>query len=192
MRRLALGLVCLGLLAGCATAGGVRVEGAASQVTPPPSTPAPPSGATPSFDPVALLRADTKVSDKIKSHLTPCAGGRFPVDSRYVDVTGDGVTELIVSVMVCDLKPVVDNGGLDLEVVRGNGFIANYVYDILAKPPVALLALEEPGMILDQSKDGVVQIIHWQYRAKDPSCCPSQQVYKFFRWTGTTFEQFRR
>jgi hypothetical protein len=188
MRRLAAGLCCLTLLGGCATAGGARLEGPASQVTPPPSTPTPPSGVTPSFDPVALLRADPKVSDKIKSQLSPCPqSGRFPVDSRYLDVTGDGVAELIVSVTYCDFSVAP---GKAIDSSRGVSALANYVYDVVAKPPVDVLALEQPGIIVDQDS-GVVQVTQWEYRAKDPPCCPSQQTYKFYQWTGTMFEQIK-
>ncbi|MFC0113620.1 hypothetical protein [Kibdelosporangium aridum] len=188
MRRLALGLCCLALLTGCATAGGVRVEGVASQVKPPPSTPPQPSGVTPSFDPVALLRTDPKVNDKIKSQLAPCPQtGRFPVDSRYVDLTGDGVAELLVTVTYCDFSAAL---GKALDSTRFTGTLANYVYNVVANPPVDLLALEEPGIILDQD-DGVVQVTNWEYRSNDPSCCPSQRITKLYRWTGTMFERIK-
>ncbi|ONI81016.1 hypothetical protein ALI144C_20860 [Actinosynnema sp. ALI-1.44] len=191
MRRLELGLCALLLvLSGCATAGEVRVEGAASQVTPPPSTPPPPSGVTPSFDPVALLRADPKVSDKIKNYLTPCNQGRFPVDARYADVTADGVPELLVAVMSCDEK-TAETPAVNPDYVRGNGVIANYVYDVVAKPPVDVFALEEPAMLLDVGRKGGLQMIHWEYRASDKTW-PSQQVSKFYRWTGTAFELVKR
>ncbi|ALG07248.1 hypothetical protein [Kibdelosporangium phytohabitans] len=192
MRRLALGLCCLTvLLAGCATAGGVRVEGAAIQVTPPPSTPPPPSGVTPSFDPVALLRTDPKVSDKIKNHLTPCNAGRFPVDARYADVTGDDVPELLVEVTACDQRGTDQKPVPSAEYARGNGVIANYVYDVVAKPPVDLFALEEPAVLVDVGGKGGLQMVHWEYRSSDRSW-PSQQISKFYRWTGTAFELVKR
>jgi hypothetical protein len=190
MRRLALGLSCLMLLAGCATAGGVRVEGVASQVTPPPSTPPPPSGVTPSFDPVALLRTDPKVNDKIKSVLTPCPqGGRFPVDARYVELTGDDVAELLVSVTYCDASAALGKTQSTYDPTRGTGTLANYVYDVLAKPPVDLLALEEPGIIVARD-NGVVQVISWEYGPKDRTCCTSE-ISHVYRWTGTMFERIK-
>nr|CTQ95814.1 SCE94.08, unknown, len: 202aa; previously sequenced therefore identical to TR:e1358526 (EMBL:AJ131213) hypothetical protein from Streptomyces coelicolor (202 aa) fasta scores; opt: 1347, z-score: 1386.9, E(): 0, (99.5 0dentity in 202 aa overlap). Note conflict in first codon, GTG rather than ATG [Kibdelosporangium sp. MJ126-NF4] len=192
-RGLALGLGCLVLLSGCATAGGVRVEGAASQVKPPPSTPPPPSGVTPSFDPTTLLRADPKVSDKIKSLLTPCGDGRFPVDPRYVDVTGDGVAELLIEVKACNPK-LVGRRAEDFEYTSAEGVVANYVFDVVAKPPVALFALEEPAIMFEipEKKGGGLQMIHLEYRAGDRSCCPSQEVTRIYRWNGTTFELVKR
>lgn len=193
MRRLALGLCCLLALSGCATTGGVRVEGAASQVTPPPSSPPPPSGVTPSFDAVALLRVDPKVGDRVKNVLTPCLQNSFPVDTRYVDVTGDGVAELLVSVVSCDQKWESSPAVANPDYTRGDGVIANYVYDVVAKPPVNLFALEEPARMIDLSKKGGgLQLVHWEYRSTDHSCCPSQQVSKIYRWTGGAFEPAKR
>ncbi|MCE7006821.1 LppP/LprE family lipoprotein [Kibdelosporangium philippinense] len=186
MRGVAVGLMCLMLLGGCATAGGIKVEGPATQVTPPPSTPPPPSGVIPSFDPVALLRTDSKVTDKIKSLLTPCPqSGRFPVDSRYVDLTGDGVAEMIVAVTYCDTTIPV---GKVIDTRFGS--VATYVYDVVAKPPVDLLAVDQPGYILDQN-DGVVQVTQWEYRSNDPSCCPSARTFTYYKWTGTIFERIK-
>lgn len=192
MRKLALGLCFVLLVSGCAMNGGVRVEGAASQVKPPPTTPPPPSGTTPSVDAVALLRADPKVSDKIKNTLTPCLQGRYPVDARYVDVTRDGVADLLVSVTVCELKVDADKAlATYMEVARGDGFVASYIYDLAAKPPVDVFALEEPGTTTELD-DGVLQVRRLEYQARDKPCCPSQEVYKIYRWTGTAFELIKR
>jgi hypothetical protein len=190
MRTVAAVLLCAFALAGCGpTAGPVQVEGQASQVTPPPVTPPPPTDVTLSVDPVALLRTDPKVSDKIKSTLTPCMSGRYPVDARYVDVTKDGVLDLLVAVAPCEVKAASD------AAASGQFFraapLANYVYDLKPKPPVDIFASEEPGQLVDQ-RGGLLQLIRWEYRAKDESCCPSLQTAVLYQWTGTAFEVFKK
>jgi hypothetical protein len=187
-------LGCL-LLASCGTPGGVQVEGAAAQVTPPPSTPPPPSNVTPSYDAVTLLRTDPKVSDKIKSTLVPCPGGRYPVDARYVDVTNDGVLDLIAAVVPCDMKATTP-------AAYQRGTLATYVYDLRTTPPVDVFSVEEPGVQLNDlqfdegvSKDGVspgLLEIRYVYRTGDRSCCPSEQSYTYYRWNGTNFEPYLR
>ncbi|MBP2320049.1 hypothetical protein JOF56_000434 [Kibdelosporangium banguiense] len=175
-------------LSACGPAnGGVQVEGRASQVTPPPSTPPPPSDETPSFDAVALLRADPKVSDKIKSTLTPCVQGRYPVDARYADVTEDGTADLIVTVVPCDSKAIVDAP----DYLRGGGVLANYIYDLKPKPPVDVFASEDPGQLVEQ-RNGILQVIRWEYRTNDRSCCPSLQTSVLYKWSGTAFELFKK
>jgi hypothetical protein len=171
------------------TTGGVQVEGQASQVTPPPSTPPPPTDVTPSFDPVALLRADPKVSDKIKSTLTPCVQGRYPVDGRYADVTGDGTADLLVTVVSCDTKLIQDSAAS--QSPRSGGALANYIYDLKPKPPVDVFASEEPAQLFDHD-DGIIEIVQWEYRASDRSCCPSLQSSAVYKWSGTAFEPFKK
>lgn len=190
MRTAAAVLLCVFALAGCGPAtGAVQVEGQASQVTPPPVTPPIPTGATPSVDAVALLRADPLVSDKIKSTLTPCVAGRYPVDARYVDVTQDGVLDLLVSVLPCDLKAAADSvsGGAFVRF----GTVGNYVYDLKPKPPVDIFASAEPGQLIDQ-RGGLLQLVKWEYRAKDEPCCPSLQTSVLYKWSGTAFEAVKK
>lgn len=177
------------MLSACGpTTGGVQVEGQASQVTPPPSTPPPPTDVTPSFDPVALLRADPNVSDKIKSTLTPCVQGRYPVDARYSDVTNDGSADLLVTVVACDSKLIQDSAPAG---ARSGGALANYIYDLKPKPPVDIFASEEPAQLFDQS-EGLIQLVQWEYRASDRSCCPSLQSSMLYKWSGTAFEQIKK
>jgi hypothetical protein len=189
MRSAWLAALCVIALSACGpTTGGVQVEGRASQVTPPPSTPPPPSDETPSFDAVSLLRADPKVSDKIKSTLTPCVQGRYPVDARYADVTEDGTADLIVTVVPCDTKLIQDPAP---EYMRGGGVLANYIYDLKPKPPVDVFASEDPGQLVEQ-RGGILQIIRWEYRTNDRSCCPSLQTSVLYKWSGTAFEPFKK
>jgi hypothetical protein len=191
MRSVCIAMLCVITLSACGPAtGGVQVEGQASQVTPPPSTPPPPTDVTPSFDPVALLRADPNVSDKIKSTLTPCVQGRYPVDARYADVTDDGTIDLIVTVVACDSK-VIEDAARAGQYARSGGALANYVYDLKPKPPVDVFASEEPAQLFDQS-GGFIELVQWEYRASDRSCCPSLQSTVLYKWSGTAFEPFKK
>jgi predicted small secreted protein len=184
MRKVLSLVACCLVLSGCATVGDVRVEGAAAQVTPPPSTPPPPSGATPSMDPVAVLRADPKVSAGIKSLLVPCIQDRYPVDARYSDVTQDDVPELIVTVVSCDSKLPA---GLDYHFNLGV-----YVYNTKTAPLTDLLSVEEPGVDITPEPDFGLIVSHLRYKARDKSCCPSDSLDVPYKWNGTAFEQLKK
>jgi hypothetical protein len=190
MRSVCIAVLCVIALSACGpTTGGVQVEGEASQVTPPPSTPPPPSDVTPSFDPVALLRADPNVNDKIKSTLTPCVQGRYPVDARYADVTDDGTADLLVTVVSCDSKLIQDSAAG--QYPRSGGALANYIYDLKPKPPVNVFVSEEPAQMFEHG-NGFIEINQWEYRASDRPCCPSLQSSTLYKWSGTAFEPFKR
>lgn len=169
-------------LAGCATSGGVAVEGAAEQVKPPPTAPAPPSGTPPSVDAVALLRADQNVPDKIKQQLVPCAGGQYPINERYADLTGDGLAELMVSVQSCLYQEPAP-----VEKVPG---YAGYVYSLESDPPTRIFAAEEGGVELLAAGGGLT-VIHGRGVTASDVCCPSEK-YTFYEWNGTEFVVTRR
>ncbi|TCO62413.1 LppP/LprE lipoprotein [Actinocrispum wychmicini] len=174
-------MCCLALSA-CATTGGVEIAGPAAQVTPPPSTQPPPSNVTPSVDPVAVLRTDPKVSDKIKTLLTPCVGDRYPVDARYADVTGDGSPELIATIASCDTK-------LPGSDYRDN--LAIYVYDLKPTPPAQLLAVEQPSADI-YVEDSALTVVYVRWQARDKSCCPSGVTTVPYRWTGAALEPVKK
>jgi hypothetical protein len=184
MRRvvaLGCGLV---LLAGCATRGVVQVEGAANQVKPPPTTTPLPRGTPKSVDPVAVLRGDPKVSAKIKSLLVPC-DGRYPVDAQYSDLTGDGVPDLVISVVQCPVKA-------SAPVVRTGPGVAGYVYNIKSDPAVRLLGIEEAGVELVVETGYGLVVLHDTYQAGDDPCCPSDQQFSVYRWNGKKFVEGKK
>lgn len=196
MRR-PLALLCgLALLcaAGCATQGGVEVAGRASQVSPPPSAPTLPSGTPASADPVAILRADPQVNPKIKDSLRPCEGGHYPVDDRYVDLTGDGEAELVVLLLECpgDLY-VKPESSLESGVVRYSGYAA-FVYNLATEPPARLLGVEGPAIDLVTyiGKGNELVLIRSTWSARDDPCCPSGQSVVLYRWNGTELVEVPR
>jgi hypothetical protein len=174
-------------VAGCGVPGGVEVEGRASQVTPPPPTPTLPSGTPVSTDVISVLRADPTLDTKIKSLLVPCADGSYPVDDRYVDFTGDGVGELLVTLYQCpDLvrsKPAAQ--GLPYD-----GGYAGYIYDLATTPPARLFSVEDSAVELTPSrKDGQeLLVIRNRWGPKDDPCCPTDQDVSLYRWDGAKFE----
>ncbi|SDM49068.1 hypothetical protein SAMN04489726_1890 [Allokutzneria albata] len=164
------------LLAGCAAPSGVRVEGKAAEVERPlPTTVA---GQPVTVDVVALLRGDPKVNEKIKYMLSPCESGRYPVDSRYVDVTGDGISEVVLNVQECRLT-----------AYTGYGYNrSGYVYALPpGQPPVQLFATEESGVVVQPDPGSGLVLVRGRYRAGDRSCCPSGEETTVYSWTGTSF-----
>lgn len=193
MRRvlaLLCGVTMLGV-AGCAMPGGVVVEGRASQVSPPPSTSPLPSGTPESADPVAILRADPQVNAKIKAQLVPCSNGNYPVDDRYVDLTGDGKAELVVTLYNCVYR---DLGGIEADeqakaVAAGYGGYAAFVYNLATEPPTRLLAIEDIAVevVVTQKDSHELVVIRSQWAPRDDPCCPTDQSVVLYRWDGTRF-----
>lgn len=198
MRRVFALLSGVMLLGGCGVPGGVEVEGLASQVSPPPSTSPPPSGTPASTDVVAVLRADPLVTPRLKTALTPCSDGSYPVDDRYLDVTGDGKPELVVTVNPCllDEKLAAEAGATRLPQANptggpvGYGYAyAAFVYNLETKPPTQLFGIEDSGVEIVQLKDdrrGLI-VIRQQWAPEDDPCCPTDQLVAVYQWDGTRF-----
>jgi len=185
MRR-ALALLC-GLVlcgaAGCATAGGVEVEGRAGQVSPPPTPPTLPSGTPVSADAIGVLRADPLIGAKIKSTLVPCEGGYYPIDDRYVDLTGDGESELVVTLLNCPGDERLKAGLAPYAFGPGH---AGYAYNLATEPPTRLLGVEGGGIDLVPytGAGNDLAVIRSAYAVRDDPCCPSDQTFTLYRWNG--------
>ncbi|MPZ86000.1 MAG: hypothetical protein GEV28_38765 [Actinophytocola sp.] len=187
------GLVLLGVT-GCATQGGVEVEGGASQVSPPPSAPTLPSGTPVSTDGVAVLRADPAMNAKVKSTLVPCAYGQYPVEERYADLTGDGRAELVITVLSCPAKEVRQKeSGAYLSSPAFGGY-AGYVYNLATDPPTRLLGVEESGLelVLNTGDGRDLTVVHSRYLPRDDPCCPTDQRLTLYRWNGAALVETTR
>lgn len=188
MRKVLVLLLSVMALSACGVPGGVEVAGRANQVSPPPTTQPLPSGTPASTDAVAVLRADPDLSPKIKSMLVPCADGAYPVDDRYVDFTGDGKAELLVTLFNCPDefrmgKPVP-------HTVPTYGGYAAYVYNLATKPPARLFTVEDTSVDLIPSyQDGrELLVIRNLWGPKDDPCCPTEQDVRVYHWDGAKFE----
>ncbi|RST00035.1 hypothetical protein EF910_33350 [Streptomyces sp. WAC07149] len=83
-------------------------------------------------DPVALLKADPKVSAVIKRDLKPCTGKEYPIDVSYGKITGNTVVDVVVNVLSCD-----DALGRGSYVYRSNGSAYENVFADEQKPVYA-------------------------------------------------------
>ncbi|MBP0461192.1 hypothetical protein [Streptomyces montanisoli] len=115
------GLATIGLLAGGCSAGGtgMRDEGPAVPAPVERTMPTPSQSPRPtarSVDPVALLRADPRVSEKIKDGLKPCGADSYPVNTSYGDLTGGSRPDLVINVTTCK-----DSIGIGTYVYRATG-----------------------------------------------------------------------
>jgi hypothetical protein len=190
MRRVLVPVLCgVLLLGGCGVPGGVEVEGRASQVNPP-TTSTTPSGTPASADAVAVLRADPLLATSFKDALAPCEDGYYPVGDRYVDLTGDGNAELVVTLYSC---PEAQRGAKSGPMVAMGGFAsygyAAYVYDLATRPPTRLLAAEDgPVELVSYKKEAnILVLIRYRWGPRDDPCCPTDQTEVLYHWDGTKF-----
>jgi hypothetical protein len=178
----------LALLAGCATTGGVQVAGPAAQVKPPPTSTPLPKGTPPSEDAIAVLRADPKLNAKIKSTLVPCDDGHYPIDDRYTDVTGDGVADLIVTLLPCLLLSK-QSAAIAARSLPG---YAAYIYNIKTHPAVRIFSAEGGGVEVVTESDRMFAVVHDRYLVSDDPCCPTDQSFQLYRWNGTKFVETKK
>ncbi|MFF2410561.1 hypothetical protein [Streptomyces sp. NPDC058092] len=176
------GLAAFGLLAvGCSTGGtGTRDEGPAgtqpvARVTPsarPPSTAKP----TPRVDPVALLKRDPKVGERVRTDLKPCSGSEYPVDTSYGTLTGSSSTDVVVNVMTCG-----DSVGVGTYVYRprGNGSYEN------------VFAVEQPAVYGTIDRGDLV-VTAQVYGKKDSVAYPSGEEVITYRWANNRFSEHDR
>lgn len=188
MRRALVAACCL-VLTGCATRGGVEVEGRASQVEPPPSTQPLPSGTPKSADAVAVLRADPRLDEKTKSLLAPCEYGAYPIDDRYADLTGDGEAELVVTVHGCPEQPrVMDSQAAPYGTLTG---YAGYVYDLSTDPPTRLLGVQGDLMdLVTTGEPGQLILTRIGFEGTDEKFVSEQLTV--YMWDGTALVEVPR
>ncbi|MCG7526668.1 hypothetical protein MHW47_19710 [Streptomyces sp. OfavH-34-F] len=171
------GLAVFGLCAvSCSTGGtGTRDEGPAG--TDPVARVTPSTTATvtarpaPRVDAVALLKADPKVSGRVRMDLKPCTGDEYPVDTSYGKLTGGPSPDVVVNVMTCG-----DSIGVGTYVYRpgADGAYHN------------VFAVEQPAVYGTIDRGDLVVTIQ-MYEQKDQVAYPSGEEVITYHWSGGRF-----
>ncbi|MEU9202329.1 hypothetical protein [Streptomyces sp. NPDC048332] len=173
------GLAAFGLFAvSCSTGGtGTRDEGPAgtqpvAQVTPSataPSTAKP----TPRVDAVALLKADSGVSERVRTDLRPCTGDEYPVDTSYGTLTDGPSADVVVNVMTCG-----DSVGVGTYVYRPrpDGTYEN------------VFTIEQPAVYGTIDRGDLV-VTTQEYGKKDAVAYPSGEEVITYHWANTRFSE---
>lgn len=126
-------------------------------------------------DPIALLKADPKVSAEIKRDLKPCSGKEYPVDVSYGKVTGGTVVDIVVNVLSC-----ADALG------RGS-----YVYRSTGGKYENVFSDEQPPVYAEIDRGDLVTTKP-VYAKSDALSYPSGEDVITYRWTGEKFTELDR
>ncbi|MEU5401185.1 hypothetical protein ABZ348_18060 [Streptomyces sp. NPDC005963] len=170
-------LAAFGMFAAACSAGGTGVqdEGSAhaetAKSTPSTSVSAGGSQQVSRVNPVLLVKADPKVSKRIKSDLRPC-GRDYPVDTTYGNMTGGTSPDVVVNVLSC-----VDSVGVGTYVYRMNGTQYENVF-----------ASEEPAVVSAIDRGDLV-VTKQVWVGDDPVEEPSAEEVTTYHWTGGRFAQ---
>ncbi|MFD3331683.1 hypothetical protein ACFWV1_03375 [Streptomyces sp. NPDC058700] len=176
----AAGLVAVGLsMAACSTGGtGSRDEGAAGthDVAPAAPTPSPSAdgGQTSAerVDPIALLKADPKIGERLKTDLKPCVADAYPVDASYGNLTGAPAPDVVVNVMTCG-----DAVGIGTYVYRKQSDRYENVF------------MAEDAAVYATIDRGELVVTKQVYAKGDPVAYPSGEDVITYRWSGNRFTQ---
>ncbi|MEX0169563.1 hypothetical protein [Streptomyces sp. LMG1-1-1.1] len=174
------GLVAAGLsLASCSTGGtGSRDEGAARTDEVAAAAPTPSVSATGGpqsaerVDPIALLKADPKIGERLKADLKPCVADAYPVDASYGNLTNAPAPDVVVNVMTCG-----DAVG-----------IGTYVYRMQSDRYVNVFMTEDPAVYATIDRGDLV-VTQQVYAQGDPVAYPSGEDVITYRWSGNRFIQ---
>ncbi|MEU2396171.1 hypothetical protein [Streptomyces sp. NPDC007369] len=170
---------------GCSTTGtGLRDGGPArtdtvaksgapsSPADPAPSQTAPSGRPARKIDPVALLKADPRVSAEVKRDLKPCTGKEYPVDVSYGKVTGGSVTDVVINVLSC-----ADALGRGSYVYRAEGGTYENVFSD-----------EQPPVYVEIDRGDLV-VTKPVYGKSDTLAYPSGEDVITYRWNGEKFTE---
>lgn len=178
------GLAAFGVLvAGCSTGGtGSRDEGAArpdeAASTAPTTSPPPaalesgPDPAAERVDPIALLKADPKIGERLKSDLKPCVEDAYPVDTSYGNLTNSTSPDVVVNVMTCG-----DAVGIGTYVYREENNRYTNVF------------MAEDAAVYGTIDRGDLVVTKQVYAKGDPVAYPSGEDVITYRWSGNKFTQ---
>ncbi|MGW6687553.1 hypothetical protein [Streptomyces sp. NPDC054961] len=124
------------------------------------------------IDPVALIKADPKVSAEVKRELKPCTGKEYPVDVSYGKVTGGPAVDIVVNVLSC-----ADALGRGSYVYRADdGKYENVFSD--EQPPV-YAEIDRGDLVVTKSV----------YGKSDALAYPSGEDTITYRWNGEKFTE---
>lgn len=170
---------------GCATGGTGLRDGGPARSDPvaktAPSAPSPEASEASSaasgkplkkVDPVALLKADPKVSAEVKRDLKPCTGKEYPVDVSYGRVTGSPVVDIVVNVLSC-----ADALGRGSYVYRAEGTTYENVFSD-----------EQPPVYAEIDRGDLV-VTKQVYGKSDALAYPSGEDVITYRWNGEKFTE---
>ncbi|MEU7556087.1 hypothetical protein AB0B01_27785 [Streptomyces sp. NPDC044571] len=124
------------------------------------------------IDPVALLRADPKVSAEVKRDLKPCSGKEYPVDVSYGKITGSSAVDIVVNVLSC-----ADALGRGSYVYRGDGTTYENVF-----------ADEQPPVYAEIDR-GELVVTKPVYAKSDTLTYPSGEDVITYHWSGERFAE---
>ncbi|MFE5487659.1 hypothetical protein [Streptomyces sp. NPDC056527] len=174
------GLVAIGLfMTACSTGGtGSRDEGAAradeaGSAVPAPS-PSASSGQMPAkrVDPIALIKADPKIGERLKADLKPCVADAYPVDTSYGNLTGGTSPDVVVNVMTCG-----DAVGIGTYVYREES--GEYKNVFMAEDAAVYATIDRGDLVVTKQV----------YAKGDPVAYPSGEDVITYRWAGRKFSQ---
>ncbi|MFD9035653.1 hypothetical protein ACFVZW_31600 [Streptomyces sp. NPDC059567] len=174
------GLVAIGLfMTACSTGGtGSRDEGAAradeaGSAVPAPS-PSASSGQMPAkrVDPIALIKADPKIGERLKGDLKPCVADAYPVDTSYGNLTGGASPDVVVNVMTCG-----DAVGIGTYVYREES--GEYKNVFMAEDAAVYATIDRGDLVVTKQV----------YAKGDPVAYPSGEDVITYRWAGSKFSQ---
>ncbi|MEU5439045.1 hypothetical protein AB0G73_37745 [Streptomyces sp. NPDC020719] len=169
------GLAAFGLLAaGCSTGGtGTRDEGEAHTDKVSHATPSPSASSEAPFkkvNAVQLLKADPKVSERVKADLKPCVKSEYPIDVSYGHLTGATGQDVVVNVMTCG-----DAVGLGSYVYRADGSSYDNVFT------------SEEAPVYAEIDRGDLVVTRQMYAKGDKPAFASSEIVTTYRWSGTKF-----
>ncbi|MEU8521052.1 hypothetical protein [Streptomyces sp. NBC_01216] len=174
------GLVAVGLfVTSCSTGGtGSRDEGAARadevSSAAPAASPSASAGQRPAerVDPIALLKADPTIGDRLKDDLKPCVADAYPVDTSYGNLTGGSSPDVVVNVMTCG-----DAVGIGTYVYREEDKAYKNVF--MAEDAAVYATIDRGDLIVTKQV----------YAEGDPVAYPSGEDVITYRWAGNKFTQ---
>ncbi|MEU6880062.1 hypothetical protein [Streptomyces sp. NPDC046712] len=174
------GLVAVGLfLTACSTGGtGSRDEGAAraDEAASPAPTPSPFASGEPStakrVDPIALIKNDPKIGERLKADLKPCVADAYPVDASYGNLTGGTSPDVVVNVMTCG-----DAVGIGTYVYREESGAYKNVF--MAEDAAVYATIDRGDLVVTKQV----------YAKGDPVAYPSGEDVIWYRWAGNRFSQ---